>query len=541
MKQSIVRTKFGRCLLGKCRLSIMLTIALAQIFLIRAAGMTDFRNFSGTVQGWDADTSILPVGWDWDGPEWKEIEPVRGQFNHAIIADWQNKVLNLKNGGVNQLACLGYSVSWATKDGGDKSAIKPECVPDWQAYVDTVVANLSKPPYNVRYFQIWNEASNISGGFFTGTIDEYMLNLHLPAAAVIHKYPGCKVVWGGWPNAYGTYVTDYVALLNKYAAEPYNAWKVTDVLDFHYFATNELDYVYKAAKAAGVVSPCVWQTEIGPLDASAYFLPDLYPRIFYWSVSNWAVPDQFKMFWFPWNHPSSGGYWPGSGLTDENGITVHGRSLKALNALLKGSSVKIFTDFTNSLSLKPTLTGTNGDESAIEGFTVDSNAVIAVHVAGGSATAITLTFPSGTVNASKTAKRVDVYGNQVNLSYGGGNTTLTATIADASNSSFSVKTFYVLVPLTARTTPVLPADPENKAFRFNATANAVYYTLPKSCFVSVKYYDLSGRTVFSFVNNYQQPGHYTLKMPVASLVRNIYIQEFKAGDFVKKEQVAVMK
>ncbi|MDD5673219.1 MAG: DUF2341 domain-containing protein [Chitinivibrionales bacterium] len=79
----------------------------------------------------------------------------------------------------------------------------------------------------------------------------------------------------------------------------------------------------------------------------------------------------------------------------------------------------------------------------------------------------------------------------------------------------------------------------NKSFTFQRSGDLITYNLAKPAFVSIKYYDLQGRTICSFVNNTQQEGTHVYKLPVASLPRNVYIQEFIAGDFVKKERVSV--
>ncbi|MDD5674300.1 MAG: choice-of-anchor Q domain-containing protein [Chitinivibrionales bacterium] len=89
-------------------------------------------------------------------------------------------------------------------------------------------------------------------------------------------------------------------------------------------------------------------------------------------------------------------------------------------------------------------------------------------------------------------------------------------------------------------TTVLPSASGIKSFRCTITANLINYILPKACFVSIKYYDLQGRTVWSFANKYQATGNYSLKLPEA-LSRNIYIQEFRASDFVKKERLAMTR
>ncbi|MDD5674359.1 MAG: hypothetical protein PHC61_09355 [Chitinivibrionales bacterium] len=100
---------------------------------------------------------------------------------------------------------------------------------------------------------------------------------------------------------------------------------------------------------------------------------------------------------------------------------------------------------------------------------------------------------------------------------------------------------YAATPQTSVITPGLTTAFDGKSFYCTETAGMIHYSLPKPCFVSIKYYDLQGRIVSSFVNKYQAAGNYAFKLPVASLARNVYIQEFKAGDFVAKELGAVIK
>jgi hypothetical protein len=100
-----------------------------------------------------------------------------------------------------------------------------------------------------------------------------------------------------------------------------------------------------------------------------------------------------------------------------------------------------------------------------------------------------------------------------------------------------VRKFTVIKPNIA----VLPSAFNIKSFSTNKTARTINYALPKSCFVSVKYYDLRGRVICSFVNKIQPPGYYSLSYRTAALSRKVYIQEFQAGDFIKKEQMMVIK
>jgi hypothetical protein len=57
----------------------------------------------------------------------------------------------------------------------------------------------------------------------------------------------------------------------------------------------------------------------------------------------------------------------------------------------------------------------------------------------------------------------------------------------------------------------------------------------------VKYYDVKGRTVSTFVNKVQGPGSYTLPLEVSSWPKGAYIQVFKAGSFEKRETIVTVR
>ncbi|MDD5675398.1 MAG: hypothetical protein PHC61_14605, partial [Chitinivibrionales bacterium] len=80
-----------------------------------------------------------------------------------------------------------------------------------------------------------------------------------------------------------------------------------------------------------------------------------------------------------------------------------------------------------------------------------------------------------------------------------------------------------------------------KSFPYQKAGNIINYTLATPAFVSIKYYDMQGKTICSFVNNVQQAGAHSFKLPVTLLPHSIYVQEFKVGDIVKKEQVSVVR
>ncbi|MDD5673579.1 MAG: choice-of-anchor Q domain-containing protein [Chitinivibrionales bacterium] len=118
---------------------------------------------------------------------------------------------------------------------------------------------------------------------------------------------------------------------------------------------------------------------------------------------------------------------------------------------------------------------------------------------------------------------------------GAGLTLLSVTMDFDGNARSAVTGYDIGAYQMPKATAALPPISGIKSFRCNTTANVINYVLPKPCFVSIKYYDLLGRTVCSFVNNFQAAGNYSIKLPGASLARNVYVREFRAGDFVVKE------
>jgi hypothetical protein len=79
------------------------------------------------------------------------------------------------------------------------------------------------------------------------------------------------------------------------------------------------------------------------------------------------------------------------------------------------------------------------------------------------------------------------------------------------------------------------------AFSVSNFSHFVRYTLPKTCHVSVRYFNLKGRLVASLVNSVQGPGYYTLPLGRYLFSCGTFIQVFEAGTFVKKDLVPVVR
>jgi hypothetical protein len=90
---------------------------------------------------------------------------------------------------------------------------------------------------------------------------------------------------------------------------------------------------------------------------------------------------------------------------------------------------------------------------------------------------------------------------------------------------------------TYATVGVLSKSLEHNSFTFKGTFSDIQYTLPIQCKVSLKFYDVRGKTLASIIDRSQSPGYYSISSPVTMLPKGTYIQVFKAGSFMKNEKV----
>lgn len=212
--------------------------------------------FSGGVVGWDRPFGIFI----------SEIQPSRGTWNQKYLRKFQEEARALQKTGSSFVAPLLF-MGWAGQDPKNTDRSAPVVESDWTNYVQYVVDSLHAAPYNVNYFQIWNEAVpdprgwdvvfNEPGFFYDGKFDDYINRIHLPAVKVIRD-AGCKVVYGGYPGTKYTSSQRFVEMMNHY-----KAWGSVDVIDIHYFHWWDLEIIRKAAVAAGYPNLGYWQTEWG--------------------------------------------------------------------------------------------------------------------------------------------------------------------------------------------------------------------------------------------------------------------------------------
>jgi hypothetical protein len=268
------------------------------------------------------------VGWNRLDFPWDEYEPTQGHYNDQILQQYGQDILAMRASGAELLPCIGYNTLWSSEIPGDKFApLAANHVADWTEMITRVVTFLHAPPYNVQYFQLWNEAHPKSG-FWNGDLDTYMDRVHIPGAKAVRDAGG-KVVYGGWPVVD---LQDYIPLLNKH-----NAWPTLDVLDMHYYnGTRDFDVLYDGAVAAGYPNIGIWNTEVG-WENTAGFIDRVYPPLLCWAWRhNWSYPDKFKIFYY---NDEGGGE---SSLHTGHGLSRHGAALKVMAAQVNARGIQAY-------------------------------------------------------------------------------------------------------------------------------------------------------------------------------------------------------
>ncbi|MFL6669168.1 hypothetical protein [Burkholderia ambifaria] len=278
-------------------------------------------------------------------------------------------LLRNNRNGIKSLLFVGYTPAWNASVPGDGFSA-PKDVAVWERYVEAVVKKYSAPPYNVKYFQIWNEAAGpLSGGspqasFWHGpgnnrnaalarpyadAMRDYVERIHIPAARIIRKYHA-YVVYGGWPDQGG--LDNYMRWL-EYTSPTAHARMLdwVDYLDVHYLGLDSLDRLYQRYVATGKVRG-LWQTEMGDtyIDNPNY-LPTYFFDLAAWALDrNWDDPDKYVSMIY---------HWDGSEpyrLTHRGSTRVYnasGRSLITLRSVLSGP----LAAFHHRIEFSPELSG----------------------------------------------------------------------------------------------------------------------------------------------------------------------------------------
>lgn len=281
------------------------------------------------VNGWAGSAADLQM-WHEMGITWGRESVGPGQPERtgqigvdktmAVNADLPPIIMRNNRNGIHSLLLLAYTPGWnATVPGDSKSA--PVDVEPWERYVEAAVRKYSASPYNLRHFQIWNEAAGrLTGGLPQSTfwhgpsstddakhsgiydraMQDYVDRIHIPAARIIRKHHA-YVVYGGWPDQGG--LNNYMKWL-EYRSPVFNERMLdwVDYLDTHYLPVRDLDPLYENYVKSGPARG-IWQTEIGwEYMKDPHYLPRYFFDFAVWALKrDWNDPDKYVSMIYHWD------------------------------------------------------------------------------------------------------------------------------------------------------------------------------------------------------------------------------------------------
>jgi hypothetical protein len=102
------------------------------------------------------------------GVEWASVETTQGVYNWSVLAGLETDLKNASSNGIQVILLIHNTPQWALMPGGTGHLCSPIAVdqlPAFGNFMRALVARYSVSPYNVKYWEIWNEvdAPDVSG------------------------------------------------------------------------------------------------------------------------------------------------------------------------------------------------------------------------------------------------------------------------------------------------------------------------------------------------------------------------------------------
>ena len=120
------------------------------------AGMDQITSDQGLDQMVAAKTSWTRT----TGVVWSLIEPVQGTYNWSILSGLESELKNASSKGLQVVLLVHSTPEWARKLAGSGPTCGPIAAGKLAAFGDfmhALVERYSKAPYNVKYWEMWNE------------------------------------------------------------------------------------------------------------------------------------------------------------------------------------------------------------------------------------------------------------------------------------------------------------------------------------------------------------------------------------------------
>jgi hypothetical protein len=111
-----------------------------------------------TSDGWEIIKQTNAYWLRVNGLLWSEVEPVEGQRNWSAAAKLEQELQKASDSGYQVILIIRSTPSWAQREPGIPCGpIKPDKLSSFASFVADSVARYSAPPFNVKYWELWNE------------------------------------------------------------------------------------------------------------------------------------------------------------------------------------------------------------------------------------------------------------------------------------------------------------------------------------------------------------------------------------------------
>jgi len=101
---------------------------------------------------------------------WSSVESTEGTYNWSALAGLESELQNASSKGIRVILIVRSTPQWARKIAGSGpycGPIHPDKLAAFGSFMGELVARYSVPPYNVKYWELWNEP-DIDPSYFPG-------------------------------------------------------------------------------------------------------------------------------------------------------------------------------------------------------------------------------------------------------------------------------------------------------------------------------------------------------------------------------------
>lgn len=115
---------------------------------------------------------LVLAGTSWtrrNGLLWSSVEPIEGSYDWGVLSDLESELQNASSQGIQVVLIVRSAPEWARKIPGSGAycgPIHPDKLDAFGNFMHELVARYSVPPYNVKYWELWNEP-DIDPSYFT--------------------------------------------------------------------------------------------------------------------------------------------------------------------------------------------------------------------------------------------------------------------------------------------------------------------------------------------------------------------------------------